>query len=66
MFTCTIAVDGFGEVSTHYVHQRSAAKVAVPLLFVHGCTSPLPIHCQVIHGAPGQGASSKRRRYCRF
>ncbi len=39
MFTRTIAVDGFGELSVHYVHQRSAAKGAIPLLFVHGCTS---------------------------
>jgi pimeloyl-ACP methyl ester carboxylesterase len=36
MFTRTIAVDGFGELSVHYVHQRSAAKGAIPLLFVHG------------------------------
>jgi len=25
----------------HYVHQRSAAKGAIPLLFVHGCTLSL-------------------------
>ncbi|KAI9435128.1 Alpha/Beta hydrolase protein [Lactarius indigo] len=36
MFTRTIAVDGFGELSVHYVHQKSAAKGAIPLLFVHG------------------------------
>ncbi|KAH9056307.1 Alpha/Beta hydrolase protein [Lactarius vividus] len=36
MFTRTIAVEGFGELSVHYVHQRSAAKGAIPLLFVHG------------------------------
>ncbi|KAH8981705.1 Alpha/Beta hydrolase protein [Lactarius akahatsu] len=36
MFTCTIEVDGFGELSVHYVHQKSAAKGAIPLLFVHG------------------------------
>ncbi|KAH9029793.1 alpha/beta-hydrolase [Lactarius deliciosus] len=30
MFTRTIAVDGFGELSVHYVHQRSAAKGAIP------------------------------------
>ena len=38
MFTRTIAVDGFGELSVQYVHQRSAAEGAIPLLFVHGCT----------------------------
>jgi hypothetical protein len=43
MFTRTIAVDGFGELSVHYVHQRSAIEGAIPLLFVHGCTSsPIP------------------------
>ncbi|KAH8990647.1 Alpha/Beta hydrolase protein [Lactarius hatsudake] len=36
MFTRTIEVDGFGELSVHYVHRRSAAKGAIPLLFVHG------------------------------
>ncbi|KAH9018196.1 alpha/beta-hydrolase [Lactarius deliciosus] len=36
MFTRTIAVDGFGELNVHYVHQKSAAKGAIPLLFVHG------------------------------
>ncbi|KAH9056308.1 Alpha/Beta hydrolase protein [Lactarius vividus] len=36
MFTRSIAVEGFGEMSVHYVHQRSAAKGAIPLLFVHG------------------------------
>ncbi|KAH9035715.1 hypothetical protein EDB85DRAFT_1942566, partial [Lactarius pseudohatsudake] len=28
--------DGFGELSVHYVHQRSAAKGAIPPLFIHG------------------------------
>ncbi|KAH9066051.1 Alpha/Beta hydrolase protein [Lactarius deliciosus] len=36
MFTRTIAVDGFGGLNVHYVHQKSAAKGAIPLLFVHG------------------------------
>ncbi|KAH9037747.1 alpha/beta-hydrolase, partial [Lactarius hengduanensis] len=36
MFTRTIAVEGFGELSVHYVHQKSVAKGAIPLLFVHG------------------------------
>ena len=38
MFTRSIAVDGFGELSVHYVHQRSTVEGAIPLLFVHGCT----------------------------
>ncbi|KAH9037751.1 alpha/beta-hydrolase [Lactarius hengduanensis] len=36
MFTRAVAVEGFGELSVQYVHQRSAAKGAIPLLFVHG------------------------------
>ncbi|KAH9169998.1 hypothetical protein EDB89DRAFT_1981238 [Lactarius sanguifluus] len=36
MFTCTIAVDGFVELSVHWVHQHSAAKCAILLLFIHG------------------------------
>ncbi|KAH8983085.1 alpha/beta-hydrolase [Lactarius hatsudake] len=35
MFTRTIAVEAFGELSVHFVHQRSAAKGAIPLLFFH-------------------------------
>ena len=40
MFTRLIEVQGFGELSVHYVHQRSSVKGAIPLLFVHGCKSP--------------------------
>ncbi|KAH8990636.1 alpha/beta-hydrolase [Lactarius hatsudake] len=36
MFMRTIAVNGFGELNLHYVHQKSAAKGAIPLLIVHG------------------------------
>lgn len=37
MFTRDIHVDGFGTLNIHYVHQRSDAANAIPLLFVHGC-----------------------------
>ena len=40
MFTRSIEVQGFGELSIHYVHQRSSVKGAIPLLFSHGCKSP--------------------------
>jgi pimeloyl-ACP methyl ester carboxylesterase len=40
MFTRSVEVEGFGELNVHYVHQRSAVEGAIPLLFVHGCTSP--------------------------
>jgi len=36
MFTRSIDVQGFGELSVHYVHQRSSVKGAIPLLFSHG------------------------------
>ncbi|KAH9979713.1 alpha/beta-hydrolase [Russula compacta] len=36
MFTRLVAVEGFGELSVHYVHQRSSVRGAIPLLFVHG------------------------------
>ncbi|KAM5540925.1 hypothetical protein V8D89_005569 [Ganoderma adspersum] len=36
MFTRDIHVDGFGTLNIHYVHQRSNAANAIPLLFVHG------------------------------
>jgi Epoxide hydrolase N terminus len=38
-FTRDIDVDGFGTINIHYVHKRSDEKNAIPLLFVHGCTS---------------------------
>ncbi|KAI9436107.1 alpha/beta-hydrolase [Lactarius psammicola] len=43
MFTRTIAVDGFGELSVHYVHKQSDAKGAIPLLFIHGPGSFLEV-----------------------
>jgi hypothetical protein len=39
MFTRGIEVEGFGVLNIHYVHQRSEVQNAIPLLFVHGCTS---------------------------
>ena len=37
-FTRDIEFDGFGKLNIHYVHQKSQAEDAIPLLFVHGCT----------------------------
>ena len=37
MFTRDIEVDGFGTLNIHYLHKKSEAKNAIPLLFVHGC-----------------------------
>ncbi len=36
-FTTPIAVDGFGTLNIHFVHQKSANPGSIPLLFVHGC-----------------------------
>ncbi|KAH8077024.1 alpha/beta-hydrolase [Cristinia sonorae] len=35
-FTRDIEVEGFGTLNIHYVHQKTVAKNAIPLLFVHG------------------------------
>ena len=35
-----IKVDGFDELDIHFVWQKSEAKNAIPLLFVHGCRYP--------------------------
>ncbi len=32
-----IDIDGFEPVDVHFIHQESATKEAIPLLFVHGC-----------------------------
>ncbi|KAH7909021.1 Alpha/Beta hydrolase protein [Hygrophoropsis aurantiaca] len=36
MFTRDIDIDNFGTLNIHYVHQKSQAADAIPLLFVHG------------------------------
>lgn len=36
-FTRDIEVDSFGILNIHYVHKKSKAESAIPLLFVHGC-----------------------------
>ncbi|KAH8101792.1 alpha/beta-hydrolase [Cristinia sonorae] len=35
-FTRDIEVDGFGKLNIHYVHQKSSAPDAIPLIFIHG------------------------------
>lgn len=36
-FQTQVKVDGFAELDIHFVWQKSEAKHAIPLLFVHGC-----------------------------
>ena len=35
-YRTTVQVKGFGGVDVHFLHQKSSAKKAVPLLFCHG------------------------------
>ncbi|KAI9812742.1 MAG: hypothetical protein M1827_004498 [Pycnora praestabilis] len=35
-FHTDISIDGFGSLDIHFLHQKSAVKGAIPLLFVHG------------------------------
>ncbi|CRK15449.1 hypothetical protein BN1723_010677 [Verticillium longisporum] len=35
-FKTDVAVDGFGDIGVHFVHQESQAEDAIPLLFCHG------------------------------
>lgn len=35
-FMTKIAVEGFGDLDIHFLHQESEVKGAIPLLFVHG------------------------------
>jgi pimeloyl-ACP methyl ester carboxylesterase len=35
-FTMPIDVDDFGEMTIHFVHKRSSAENAIPLIFIHG------------------------------
>jgi pimeloyl-ACP methyl ester carboxylesterase len=36
MFTQKINMEEFGDLNIHFIHQKSPAKNAIPLLFVHG------------------------------
>lgn len=42
-FQTSIDVDGFESLDIHFVHCKSKVEAAIPLLFVHGCTDPLPL-----------------------
>ena len=38
-FQTQIKVDGYEQLSIHFIHQKSEKSNAIPLLFVHGCRS---------------------------
>lgn len=45
-FTTHVGLDnGFGTLKVHFVHQKSGVDGAIPLLFVHGCTSLISMLC---------------------
>lgn len=68
-FQTTVSIDGFEEVSMHFVHQKSEAPGAIPLLFVHGCKISFFITIAIIGRVneeyKGRGASLKSRNCCR-
>lgn len=41
-FTTDVAVDGFGDLQIHFVHQKSSKPDSIPLLFCHGCEYSRP------------------------
>ena len=45
-FHSDIQIDGFGALDIHFVHKKSEVEGAIPLLFVHGCTSQSVMHDQ--------------------
>lgn len=45
MFTRDIDVDNFGTLNIHYVHKKSIATNAIPLLYCHGCMYCLSLTC---------------------
>lgn len=42
-FQTPIQADGFEPLNIHFVHQKSAIKEAIPLLFCHGCEHNGPL-----------------------
>ena len=35
-FTMPIIVDGFGEMTVHFIHKKSLVPNSIPLIFIHG------------------------------
>jgi hypothetical protein len=54
-----IKVDGFDELDIHFFWQKSEAKNAIPLLFVHGCRFPAQLWTSFADKFQGLGHSSK-------
>ena len=65
-FTRDIEVDGFGTLNVHYVHQKSTAKNAIPLLFLHGCEFHDDVDARYLTPLQGQEASWKCRGCCPY
>jgi len=39
-FKLKIPVTDWGQIDIHFVHKRSSRQDAIPLLFIHGCSTP--------------------------
>ncbi|KAI1248174.1 hypothetical protein MGN70_010423 [Eutypa lata] len=62
-FTTDLQAEGFETMSVHFIHQRSSAKDAIPLLFIHGWPGSFYEGIKLIEpltqgegGANGEGA----------
>lgn len=71
-YEATVSVDGFDPFRMHFIHQRSEAQDAIPLLFVHGCAyacsieKPSGIYTDIRGVLQGQVVSSRHSRSSPF
>jgi hypothetical protein len=49
MYTLPIEVNGFDVMKLHFVHARSKAENAIPLLFAHGCEFRVPLYISTMN-----------------
>lgn len=47
-FTTDVAVDGFGDLQIHFLHQKSSKPDSIPLLFCHGCEYSRPKFAEAV------------------
>ena len=69
-FQTSVSIENFEEVDMHFVHQKSEAPGAIPLLFVHGCKIGFSDIATAVGGVDniykGRGASLRSRNSCRY
>jgi pimeloyl-ACP methyl ester carboxylesterase len=60
-FITTISVEGQGDYDVHFLHKRSKAKNAIPLVFLHGWPGSFYEAAKIIHPlADGDGEDEPR------